>query len=236
MSNRKKVYTVDGRNVDKKANSKEGVAFAKTLNKLLEEKQISTTQIIKDLPISQGSISGYRNGTKQPTLGNIILLANYLGVDCNYLMTGVSCENSSINREIGLSELAIARIQKLKETDRMEWGLSVFNKFIESDKFEELLCYLTDYCTKKNDSIWEGYYKIYTRDIAEAKVNSVLQEIKKELGEYFSNKLDTDDRLYYSFLHSIYNEGRITKEQYEKTVREYDKGNYDYNPFSKDNK
>lgn len=81
--------------------------FAKTLNHLLVEKGIHQDDLAQALGISSGSISSYRRGEKEPRFTMIVKIADYLGVDCHYLMTGVRAEHYSVANELGLSEDAI---------------------------------------------------------------------------------------------------------------------------------
>lgn len=89
--------------------------FAKTLNHLLVEKGIHQDDLAQALGISSGSISSYRRGEKEPRFTMIVKIADYLGVDCHYLMTGVRAEHYSVANELGLSEDAIDFLYDLKE-------------------------------------------------------------------------------------------------------------------------
>lgn len=89
--------------------------FAITFNNLLQTNDIDQWQIASDLDISVGAISGYRNGTVEPKLINLIAIADYFGVDCHYLMTGVKTEDASIARNLGISGKSIKRLQELNK-------------------------------------------------------------------------------------------------------------------------
>ena len=111
MTRTREVHDVDEANIDLNANgSPEKAAFAKTLNKVIKENGIHQEELAKTLGISTGSISEYRNGKKEPRLTMIVRLADYLGVDCHYLMTGIHAENYKCADDLGLSQIAQANV------------------------------------------------------------------------------------------------------------------------------
>ncbi len=87
--------------------------FAETLNRILFEKGVHQKDLAQALGISTGIISDYRNGKKEPRLSMIVKLADYLGVDCHYLMTGVQAKNCVSAKDLGLSEKALNTLQNL---------------------------------------------------------------------------------------------------------------------------
>lgn len=100
---------------DEKA-AKQFSVFAITLNDLMERKGKDQEAMAKELGISEGSISNYRNGKSEPGLMSIIKIAEYLDVDCHYLMTGVSAKNKTISSNTGLSDDAISALTSLNKT------------------------------------------------------------------------------------------------------------------------
>ena len=100
-------------NLDGKQDGAIVFAFSRTLDKLLTEKEIDQEQMASDLKMSEGAISNYRNGKTEPKLSAIVKIANYLGVDCHYLMTGIQSKHMGLG-DIGLSERAINRILSFK--------------------------------------------------------------------------------------------------------------------------
>ena len=105
--------------MDKFPDEKEAKQFSKfaiILNDLMEKNGIDQEKMSEDLGISEGSISNYRNGKSEPGLMNIIKIAEYLRVDCHYLMTGVSAKNKTINSDTGLTDDAISALTALNRT------------------------------------------------------------------------------------------------------------------------
>lgn len=54
--------------------------FSKNLNRLMREKGISQTDIIRDLNINKSTISTWCNGSRLPRMDKVQLIADYLGV------------------------------------------------------------------------------------------------------------------------------------------------------------
>lgn len=115
MARTRVTHEVDPATIDDNAQSPEIAIFAKTLNRLMVEKRVHQDDMAQALGIATGSISAYRNGKKEPRLSMIVKIANYLSVDCHYLMTGIQAENYVCSNELGLSEKAISRLHEVSE-------------------------------------------------------------------------------------------------------------------------
>lgn len=111
MARARIAHEVDSAKIEENANSPELKTFALTLNALLTEKNIHQNAMANDIGIAPGSITNYRNGIKEPRLSTIVKIAKYLDVDCNYLMTGIQAENSTIAADLNLSNRSISHIQ-----------------------------------------------------------------------------------------------------------------------------
>ena len=137
-------------------------AFALTFNRLLMERQIDQQKMAAETGISVGAISHYRNGIGNPSLDKLRTIAEYLGVDCNYLITGVRAEHHEISEYTGLSENAITCLHAL-QTEKptimnQEYAAAAINKILESegDKGVMLLSAIAEYlelCPTKYDLI-----------------------------------------------------------------------------------
>lgn len=57
--------------------------------KLCEEKGITTYKLCKDLGISQGTISNWKNGRNELKMPTMKLIADYFEVSVDYLSTGI---------------------------------------------------------------------------------------------------------------------------------------------------
>lgn len=58
------------------------------LKYVLELKDVTPYKIGKDIPVSRAMIGNYISGENEPSVKNIILIAEYLGVNLNWLLTG----------------------------------------------------------------------------------------------------------------------------------------------------
>lgn len=125
MAKSRSPHEVKAAIINKNAPSLELNTFAKTFNSLLIEKGIHQDDLADAIGVSMATISYYRNGKKEPRLSMIIKIANYLDVDCHYLMTGVKAENATIAREIGLSNRSINQLIKSKHDKRISQVLDI---------------------------------------------------------------------------------------------------------------
>lgn len=136
---------------------KQAYTFAVTFNDLLDSKGVDQEVIANDLGISFGAISNYRNGKAEPKLINLIAIADYLGVDCNFLMTGVKSEYARVSRVTGLSGKALNELKMLSARGNRpgERGayidgvqvdeLALLDKLLTSDRFHQLFNALSKY-------------------------------------------------------------------------------------------
>ena len=176
MSKRKKrdVYCADDLVISENAHGKFGkdkkagdqlAVFAVRFNRLLEEKGIDQKKLAADLAISPGAVSSYRNGKSEPGLTKIVQIAEYLDVDCTYLMTGVSPENRTFAAEAGLSENAIETLKLINKggnseeqrTIRMINRVLDYSPSVRKNKampFSLLFILLDQYVTSENVK-WE---------------------------------------------------------------------------------
>ena len=151
MARTRITHEVDNAVIDKNTQGRPEIAiFAKTLNHLLVEKGVHQNDLAQALGISSGSISSYRNGTKEPRLSMIVKIADYFGVDCHYLMTGIQAENATSAADLGLSEAAI---QQLKAFCQMPLFNSTLNEFISSDCFRQIIAYLFNFHERMVDIV-----------------------------------------------------------------------------------
>ena len=60
-------------------------AFGERLKELREEKGIGQVELAKSIRVSNGIISLWENGLREPKLSNLISLAQYFKVSLNFL-------------------------------------------------------------------------------------------------------------------------------------------------------
>ena len=88
--------------------------FAQTLKGLIKERKIKIKDLAAVLDISKQAISDYCTGKTTPKYPVLIKLADFLGVSCDFLLTGFNHDESSANKELGLSGSAIRRLKDCK--------------------------------------------------------------------------------------------------------------------------
>lgn len=90
------------------------------------------------LGIRPQTVSLYKNGITQPTLDTIVKMAEFFGVSTDYLLTGVSAENKSMNEQLGLSEGAIRMLRSAYDKlnfESCEDIISVIDNLLSDKEF-----------------------------------------------------------------------------------------------------
>ncbi len=164
MARTRITHEVDDAIIDDNTKERPEIApFAKTLNRLLAEKNVHQDDLAQALGISTGSVSNYRRGEKAPGFTMIVKMADYLGVDCHYLMTSVRAKNYVSVKDLGLSDQAINRV--LFETTPIPGTLvsenemnltSVLNLLLTSTEFWRIVRLLGGYISVPEQKVSRG--------------------------------------------------------------------------------
>ena len=96
--------------------------FATNLRKLIAQKRTTITALSKTLCISRQAVSQYADGTGQPNVDKLVMIAGYFGVSVDYLvgLSEIPTRNERIqgaNMVTGLWEDAIARLKVEKDCE-----------------------------------------------------------------------------------------------------------------------
>ena len=110
--------------------SKGIMKFNIRLRALLKEKKITFEELAKYLNCTKQAVSNYCRGVTTPNYETLIKLADYFGVSCDYLLTGVEPQDKGEHQEIKLSGVAI---EKMKEYDSEI--LKLIDKILSDDEF-----------------------------------------------------------------------------------------------------
>lgn len=109
------------------------------------------------------TISLYAAGETQPTPDTLLKISEYFGVSVDYLLTGVSSENKSINNELGLSEKAIHKLKQavLEDTaNHHPSAIELISYLLSEESFYKFLSGLSKkimaYRFEMADAIEEG--------------------------------------------------------------------------------
>ena len=185
-------HEVDIADIKKHTSIPEMETFAKTFNQLLIEKKIHQDDLARDIGISTGSISSYRNGKKEPRLSMIVKIADYLDVDCHYLMTGIKSECALSAKETGLSQESLNAVRFYTQNGKGK----ALNALLTSPKLMPILGLIYRAATAPNaiDEILQSkdgktaipglsqkfVYESVAAAQAFACITSVVEEVSKE--------------------------------------------------------
>lgn len=141
------------------------LAFATRLNDLIDQQVLRQSDLSKMTGIATGTISGYRNGDKEPTITNLRKLAQALDVSADYLI-GLSnvrspnIDTQAICQKIGCSEDVVNNLTNLyiecKKADKKSDGIyrsaiSLLNKYLSYPNTLEFLMYVKIVSDEKVD-------------------------------------------------------------------------------------
>ena len=89
--------------------------FSFILKKLLTDNKLSGAELGRKIGVSKETISQYCKGNVEPKSGILIKLANFFGVSCDYLLTGVEPADKQESQELGLSGDAIRLLKQCQD-------------------------------------------------------------------------------------------------------------------------
>jgi len=143
--NAKKTPSLEQRDEKKKVTKG---TFADRLSDLLDKSSSSFKMTGKELAdkanISVGIISGYRQNINTPAIDKLIRIADALDVTTDYLLgkaENKTADNEAIRKEIGLTDVAIENIRKIKNIPE---ALDSLNDFIAHNNFLSLIRAITE--------------------------------------------------------------------------------------------
>lgn len=132
--------------------------FEQTLNNLIKERKIKVKDLTVATGISRQLISDYRRGVSTPKYPVLIKLANFFGVSCDYLLTGVEPQDKREHQELNLSGAAI---KKIKECDPEI--LPLVDKMLSDNEFYKSLSNMNIFI-KRNNNFLSAYFKASGQD------------------------------------------------------------------------
>ena len=62
------------------------ITFAKNLKGLMKSENVTQTELAKEIGVAQSAVSAWVSGQKEPSLINLWLLADYFGVEIDFLV------------------------------------------------------------------------------------------------------------------------------------------------------
>jgi len=132
--------------------------FGEILTKLMDEKDITIKQLAEYLDCTTQAISNYRLGKTTPNYEILIKLADYFGVSCDFLLTGVEPQDKREHQDLNLSGAAI---KKLKEC--APEILPLVDKMLSDNEFYKSLSNMNIFI-KRNNNFLSAYFKASGQD------------------------------------------------------------------------
>ena len=108
--------------------------FPSRLRKLIEARGTTITALAKELKISRQAVSQYADGSAQPNIEKIALIARFFNVSSDYLiglsdLEVVNIKTREICEKTGLSEASINRLMSAVKRKKTTWA-AVINQFL----------------------------------------------------------------------------------------------------------
>ena len=94
-------------------------SFASTLNKLINENNISQQDLANNIFVEKSTISNYCSGKRFPDLNKLIKIAKYFNVSLDYLITGI-CTETDISANIGFNNVEFEKLIELKKSNDLQ--------------------------------------------------------------------------------------------------------------------
>lgn len=203
MAKKRVPHSVDNAEIEKNALGTPQYMFASTLNRLMEEQGIDQEKMAADLGLSTGIISNYRHGKTEPKLSSILNIANYLNVDCHYLLTGIKAKNSNFSKKTGLSDKAIENISKLKDHTLLNGGpssihdgsIEILNRLLSMPQF-----YI---CLRQISIMVESWRKHLATQLFEHEYSARIRELEEELDDESKGRRISTDICEYSMVAGV---------------------------------
>ncbi|MBQ8482568.1 MAG: helix-turn-helix domain-containing protein [Ruminococcus sp.] len=107
------------------------LAFSGVLKNLMQEHGLTLKKLADKVGMSKQTISSYCLGNSRPSYELLIKLADYFGVTCDYLLTGVEPQDKKEHQDLGLSGDAI-RLLKQCQDERVR---ELVNRLLGSPEF-----------------------------------------------------------------------------------------------------
>lgn len=117
--------------------------FASNLRELISQKGTTITALSKSLGISRQAVSQYADGTGQPNVDKLVMIADYFGVSADYLvgLSDIPARNETIqgiHNKTGLRQEAIVKLMIDKDTDTQETA-DFISYLVANEDFSRLI-------------------------------------------------------------------------------------------------
>ncbi len=183
--------------------------------------------------ISRNTLSKIEQGnTNHYDCELLFLLCEIFDCEMGYLLGEYECKtgrNTDIVNETGLNEDAVNKLLFLNSMNKAHGLSDVLSLFITHPKFIDTLELLSNNADGKCETVSFGksHFNIDRRAV----INSELKDTIINIATDIRKKHNLDPySMYYGFAYSLHAQKRITDEQLQEIIEEYDKGNYEFVP------
>lgn len=221
--------------------------LADTLNQNgLSQKDLSKLFEHDEIPVSEATLTGWLKGNKgvytEPKTTTLNAVANKLGVSLDYLMGNTP--NPTTDKDLdfvcnytGLTQKSIEKIRKISQNNHVTTNCDSLSLLIEDDDFEYFLSLISgNMCDEVNEinvDIGKARTCIKSIDITDYSLSVSIRDISHRIKEAFDRNFPTADDKYnflmlkreFQFVECLYQDNRITKDEYIKSIEELKKEN-----------
>lgn len=210
--------------------------YGENFKKLRETKGLTQNQLYNEIHISDKSISLIEKEQRVPTIEQINIYCEYFNVSLDYL-TGrtkiANPTNQMISDYTGLSDKAIDTLIEFKEENKATWYGDTINSILENIHFCSIVIELTHLATSHNldQKIDQFKYLVTKKEILETILNKQFSlMIDSIVKEYEPRKENAWYRMCYELALGEYQKGKLTDEQYQQILNEFNEGNFESVP------
>ena len=194
----------------------------------------SQAEVAKCIGTNPQTLGRYEQGKRKPDIEIVQRIADYYDVSVDFLLGREPKSNEKemlvkIYELSGLTSESIEKLRILNERNRATWEMNVVNDILSSTDFVRLIYYITQALTKGDHEIEYDVFKTTKKTLGKTQSMMLFQNILEAISEKYDSI--PDYRVMYSIAYGLYDDNKLTKEQLEKTLREFDLGNFDYSPL-----
>lgn len=207
--------------------------FGENLRKARKEKCKFKTQeaFAEAFGCNIESVRNWEQGRTVPETGTLFRLADFLDCDLDYLIGRIDKPTHDIkfiSDELRLSEEAVEKLQRIASRDRANGLSETLSRFIMNDNFEYLLALMN---TSIGGEIETGlpmrsHVSVAKQAVINNEARSIFDQIERDVVAKATPL--TDERIHYGFVYGLHAEGKISDEQLQEIIEQYDSGNFEY--------
>lgn len=195
-----------------------------------------------DFPISRNTLSRIENGDITAfSLDFLLCVSDLFNCDIGYLL-GEYNEATAVANKIceitGLSEKAVEKLHKIGMRNKATANSDTLSVLIEDVDFNYFLALLSvKMCAEGNATrtveTGNARITIKTSSLTNYEIERSISEISSRMKSEFIKRYKTVDErqdflIAYTVADGLFKENRITEQEYNQIIAEYDKGNFEY--------